>query len=383
MTDGSKILHLLPGNTIGGISIQALEISLLLEDRGYDSVVVAPDEEGEFLSMASERGLPGQGFPYFLPKHFNSFWSILRNLRWVLLFLPQVYKLMRELRRHDPDVVHLNGLLLLQPAIAAWLKGVDVVWYLVSDNIYPSWLVIAVVPLVNRIASEVAVISESNCEFYRQDPADTPIVPGAIATDEIGPHLAPDADGITAEYDISDGETVITTLGQVHPRKGQMHAVEALASLDAQFKYLIVGPPRDQAYVRELKTAITEHGLEDRVHVTGFVDDKMAVLSATDIFLLPSNGEGTPLSIMEAMAMELPIIATDVGGVSEMLAGGDTGQLISPRSTDDILAAVRTYLEDPDLVRRHSASARERVVKNYDIDAVAAKYDEIYHAVLT
>ncbi|MFB6187196.1 MAG: hypothetical protein ABEI86_10065, partial [Halobacteriaceae archaeon] len=77
-------MHFLPGNTVGGISIQTLDVSEELNERGFENVIVAPEEPGDFLQMAEKRGVETAQLPYFLPKHFDSFRAIIWNIRWLV-----------------------------------------------------------------------------------------------------------------------------------------------------------------------------------------------------------------------------------------------------------------------------------------------------------
>ena len=377
-----RVYHFLPGNAVGGISNQTLAIANRLEGNGFEQVVVTPQESGPFLDNVSETGIEVRQWPYRLPRHLHGLDDAIHDLDWTVRFGPSVLALYRRFRREKVDVVHINGLLLLEPAIAAYLSDVDVVWYLVSDDIYPAWLVRLLIPVVERIATEVAVISEENLSFYRQSKNDTTIVPGAIdvanlRTDEPG-------DGTLAaleeRYGTGEADAVVATLAKVHPMKGQEYAIEALSHLDHDVHYLIVGPKKDDEYVAELNRLRSTHGLEDRVHITGFVDDKTAVLSLADIYLLPSIGEGTPLSIMEALVRRLPVVATDVGGVSELLDHGSAGQLVEKRSPEALANALRGYLRDPDLASRHAQRGCELISERYAVETVAESYRDLYEA---
>jgi glycosyltransferase involved in cell wall biosynthesis len=376
----ATVYHFLPANAIGGISNQTLSVGQRLEGRGFENVVVTPDETGPLPDRAEELGLEVRQWPYSLPLHLDTVRSLAWNLRWIAALVPSVHRLRWRLSNLDVDIVHVNGVLLLKPAIAAWLEDIDVVWYLVSDDIYPDWLVRLLAPIVRRIATETVVISDSNREFYRQPAGETAIIPGAIDVDGIQ-NTDPEPGTVRAvrdRYGIRANQPVIATLGKVHPMKGQGYAIEALARLDRDCHYLVVGPKQDAEYVRRLERLAAQYGLEDRVHVTGFLDDKATVLELMDVYVLPSIGEGTPLSIMEALAAETPVVASDVGGVSELLVGGDAGTLVDKESPAALATAVRKYLDDPELADRHAATGAAHVDERYSIDGVASAYASLY-----
>jgi glycosyltransferase involved in cell wall biosynthesis len=124
---------------------------------------------------------------------------------------------------------------------------------------------------------------------------------------------------------------------------------------------------RAEALVREL-------GLRGRVRITGFTPRVADHLAACDVLLLTSRVEGSPLTILEAMSLEKPVIAADVGGVRETVEDGVTGLLVRERSPQAFAAAVRRFMADESLRRSLAESGRRRVVERYSMAAMLAAY---------
>ncbi len=127
---------------------------------------------------------------------------------------------------------------------------------------------------------------------------------------------------------------VVGTIGGVTAKKGHVHLVRAAASLAARVpdaRTVIVGLPVDPEPVRR---AIAEAGLEDRVLLAGYHPAASRLLPAFDVFALPSRYEGMPVSLLEAMALGIPVVATRVGGVPEVVTDGVDGVLVSPGRRD-------------------------------------------------
>jgi glycosyltransferase involved in cell wall biosynthesis len=102
------------------------------------------------------------------------------------------------------------------------------------------------------------------------------------------------------------------------------------------------------------------------------------VYRSADIFCLPSWWEAMPLSVLEAMASGLPVVATTVGDVPTMVRPGVTGFLVEPRNLEAIAASLRTLLDDPDLRRRMGSAGREEAERNFGADGTIARLDEVY-----
>jgi glycosyltransferase involved in cell wall biosynthesis len=103
-----------------------------------------------------------------------------------------------------------------------------------------------------------------------------------------------------------------------------------------------------------------------------------AVMSASDVVVLTSDNEGTPVSLIEAQAAGLPVVSTDVGGVSSAVVDGRTGRLVEPDDERGFAVAVEGFLADPGSAREFGARGREHVVERFSIERLIADVDELY-----
>ena len=147
-------------------------------------------------------------------------------------------------------------------------------------------------------------------------------------------------------------------------------------------KLVIVGSPpwRNFHFFRSLHKSILELGLADEVILTGHIpNDRIpAILKAIDVYVLPSLREGTPVSILEAMAMEKAIVATDVGGVRDQIINGQTGLLIQPMSSKAIANAINSLFSNPLLRAKLGRNARRHVEKNFSPAQALNQYRQLY-----
>jgi len=161
-------------------------------------------------------------------------------------------------------------------------------------------------------------------------------------------------------------ETLVKAMGMIKS-KAEVHA------------YVVgAGPLRSK-----LQALIDETGLTDTVKLCGFLPDeeKLAYLAKSDLFVLPSLYEPIPIAILEALAAGLPVVASDVGGISELVRPGVNGLLVKPGNPDDLAAAISNLINDSKLRRRLASNARESVRK-YDWPVVAEKYLLFYQELL-
>jgi len=167
----------------------------------------------------------------------------------------------------------------------------------------------------------------------------------------------------------------ILTIGRLSPVKNHLMLVEALAGLAMPFEATIIG--EGECHDR-VASRISVLGLNDKVQMPGEVTDLYKYLCAADIFVLSSNYEGLPLSVLEAMSMGLPVVSTDVGGVSEAVLAGQTG-LLSPRGDAQALRMnIEKLAEDAPLRARFSDQARVHYRENFTAKRMVDELDAVY-----
>ena len=138
---------------------------------------------------------------------------------------------------------------------------------------------------------------------------------------------------------------------------------------------MIVGEGPDRPRLEEEIEAL---GLSGRVRLAGERRDVPELLAAADVFVLPSASEGLPVSVLEAMAAGLPVIASRVGGVPEQVSDGETGLLVEPGDPSDLTAALDRLIADPSLRRRLGAAGRARAEQAFDLDPFRRAHVELY-----
>lgn len=171
-----------------------------------------------------------------------------------------------------------------------------------------------------------------------------------------------------------DGPPSILTVGRLEVRKGHAILVEALAliageGVHARLTIVGEGPER-----RTLTRLTAELGIADRVTLAGAVphEDISAYLRSADIFCMPSFAEGIPIALMEAMACGLPVIASMIMGIPELVEDGVSGTLVTPGDVSALAAGLRHQLVDRELRERMGAAGRARVLRDFEQSTAGA-----------
>lgn len=171
----------------------------------------------------------------------------------------------------------------------------------------------------------------------------------------------------------------VSRLDAVKDQAGLIDAFQALCSREEQaaphLKLAIVGEGKERV---NLESQIAQLGLEDSVRLLGNRQDVPALLSEADIFVLSSIAEGMPGAVLEGMASGLPVVATRVGGVTEIVADGETGSLVDPSDPEALAVALGRYVRDPDLRLQHGRAGRARVERRFSLAAMLSAYSALY-----
>lgn len=174
----------------------------------------------------------------------------------------------------------------------------------------------------------------------------------------------------------------ILNVGRLAPVKAQavlLEAVEELGRRGARVHATVVGAGPEGDRLHEI---VERRGLEGQVTLTGAVgqDQIRELFAAADVFCLPSFAEGVPVVLMEAMAMELPVVATRIAGIGELVEHGVSGFLVSPARPDLLVEAVERLRDEPELRMAMGRAGRETVIEQFDVSKSAVLLRELFEA---
>jgi glycosyltransferase involved in cell wall biosynthesis len=172
----------------------------------------------------------------------------------------------------------------------------------------------------------------------------------------------------------------IVSVGRLAWPKDPLTLVRAMARLEpGSFRALLVGDGPDH---NTLEAEIHRLGLRDAVRLLGERNDVPTLLAGADLFLLSSKSEAMPMSILEAMAAGLPVVASQVGGVPELIVEGETGLLVPPDDVDALAEALGRLVSDSEARRRLGRAARKRAEERFDLPDFHRAHVELYGALL-
>jgi starch synthase (maltosyl-transferring) len=200
------------------------------------------------------------------------------------------------------------------------------------------------------------------------------VIPNAVVLGEPEPRSA----RLRAEVTGDERRPLVLTVARLDAQKGLPYLLDAAAAVpDAVFAIAGDGPERAM-----LEARARTLGLEDRVRFLGHRRDVPALLAASDVFVLPSLAEGLPLSVLEAMAVGIPVVATAIGGTDEVVHDGETGTLVAPGDADALADGIRKALTDRDRAHRLAAAGQAYVRRRHSAAAMVAEMSRLYAELL-
>jgi len=292
-----------------------------------------------------------------------------------------IARLTLRLRQLRPDVVHTNSLKAgVYGSLAARAAGVPVVWHVrdrIAEDYLPRTAVRLVRGMIARLSTGVIANSEATLQTLHTGPRR-----------QRAQWVIPDSVELS-RYERRTGspEMIFGMVGRIAPWKGQDLFLKAFAAAfpEGSERAVVVGTTMfgEEEYEREVRELAARLGLAERVEFRGFREDVWRELAGFDVLVHASvTPEPFGQVVLEGMAAGLPVIAPDEGGPATLIADGETGRLFRSRDAHSLAGAMRELGEDPAARERLGAAAR-RAVDAYHPDALAARFEAVYDAVLT
>jgi glycosyltransferase involved in cell wall biosynthesis len=347
-----RILLLITDLEIGGTPTVVRELAVRLNAAGGAVVEVAClSRQGPVGNQLRAAGV------HVTPLDATSVWQL-------PAVVARLVRLARD-RRYDTIfsfLVHANA---VASAASRFLPGVRFLQSVQTTQPQPRWHW-TVQRLAHPAAEAVVVPSPSVAEVARQW-SDVPegklvVIPNAVTTLAADPPLS------------ASRTSTIGFIGRLDPIKRTIDLVRAVALLDSHYRLDIWGDGPDRAV---LEAEIAQLQLRSRVVLRGWSATPQAALSDMGVLVLPSDAEGFGLVLIEAMAAGVPVVATDVAGIRDVVRHEHNGLLVPPRDPPRLAEAIRRVGEDAALRDRLVANGRRVVAERYAWDAVLPQYQRL------
>jgi glycosyltransferase involved in cell wall biosynthesis len=343
-----------------------VELATYLRDEGWDSHVVALEGHGasEVVRQAAQRGVPAEAF---VPDGR-------------LGLRPMLSKLRQLLGRYPGAVIHSHGykpdILLALARVPRRFACLATCHNWISDTAKMRLLETLDKRALRHFDHVIAVSEEIANELIRSG-----VPRGAVSVIDNGIEALPGDPGararIRAEFALSPDTKILLHLGRLARSKRIDLLFQAAAALPAGLRatLLLVGEGEEREH---LAAQAGQLGLAASVRFCGYRKDVAQLLAAADVFVLSSEKEGLPISVLEAMATSCPIVATRVGAIPRVVEDGRDGWIVPAGDPGALQNALAEALANPELARTRANSALAKFRAHYSRDSMGKRYLEIY-----
>jgi glycosyltransferase involved in cell wall biosynthesis len=386
------VVRIITRLNIGGPSIQATRLTSALAHQGFDTTLIhgrLGDGEGDMSYLIE----PGAHAIYL---------DALRRPLSPLSDLRAGWRLYREIKRVRPVIVHTNmakaGMLgrvaataynltrgssprarvihtyhghvlegYFSPLMTRVFIGLERVLARLSDAI------VAISPAIERELRDGFRIGHAG--QYRVVPLGFDLSPFAAIDDAARGRAR-------QQLQLAAGAEVVSTVGRLTAIKQHRLFLDAVSIAARSRPHLVALVAGDGELRAGLEGYAAELGIADRVRFLGWRRDLDTIYAATDVFLLTSRNEGTPVALIEAMAAGVPGVSTDVGGVKDVIVSTEVGERVADGDAAGLGAAIVRYVSDRDRARTAGQRARAAVLERYSLDRLVGDVTRLYRDLL-
>jgi glycosyltransferase involved in cell wall biosynthesis len=382
-----KILHIIVGLSNGGAETMLYKLLSRMDKSVFTNQVVSMTTKGPMADKIEALGIGVRAL----------------GMRRGVPDLRAVWKLRQLIRENKPDVIqtwmyHAD----LLGGVAAWMSGkAPVVWNIRHSNLDPKvnkkttlWTARVCALLSKEIPRRIVCCSEASRRAHEAigyDQDKLLVIPNGFDLDTFQPNsegrrvvnrLIGDSVNRSVGWERGERTLVVGMMARFDPQKDHRNLVQAakvLKGREVDCRFVLCGNGIN-ANNAQLAGWIRDAGVEDRFALLGLRDDIPKITAGLDIACLSSAGEGFPNVLGEAMACEVPCVATDVGDCADIV--GDTGRIVPPRNPEALAGAICELIEMGHEGRKQlGRGARERVRERYELGDVVRKYEDIYLSV--
>jgi len=364
-----RVLYLIWSLDLGGAEQVVVDLARRLSKQNFKPMICCLNDKGRLSPLVEKEGI--KVFALHKKPKFDPF---------------LISKLIDLIKREKVDLIHTHLFTAnLWGRIAGKLCEVPVVS---SEHGMDHWrrgFHWALDRMLTSVSKGMVFVSESAKRFYSEK---NPSVNGKSRVIHNGIEIANfqnpyPKEEIRKSLGIAIGEQVIGIVGRLVPEKAHEDFIEAIQLL-AQEKKNILGLIIGEGELSEsLKKLVQQIGLEQHILFAGYRSDLVQLYHSMDVLVLSSLREGLPLTLLEGMAAGVPVVATDVGGIKEVIKDGEDGVLVPPNDPAALANAISRILDDSILRERVVSAAKEKVKNYFSVEKMVNDHELLYAEVLT
>jgi len=357
-----NVLQIIPELNVGGVETGTVDFAKYLVSHGHKAVVVS--NGGELVPRVETLG----ACHYQLPVHKKSLWTVI-----------QMIKVLRKIICDENiDIVHARS------RIPAWIsyfacRQTNAAFITTCHGYYNNRMFSQVMGWPKLLIVPSKVIGRHMIDDFKVSPRRIHCIPRSVDLERFR---------ISHKKTRNKPDCIIAIVGRITPLKGHTFFLKSMAKVIktvANAKIWVVGdvPAKKASYKQELELLVRRLGMERNVEFLGNRQDIPQILAKTDMLVLSTvTQEAFGRVILEAQAAGVPVVATNVGGVVDIIDDGKTGLLVPPKDTDAMAKAVIRITGDKNLANQLVANAQIKLKNNFTLEQMASSTIKVYEELL-
>lgn len=368
----SKIMLLIPGFYYGGAEKMFYELATRLDKNRCQLVICGLKGWGPWADALEKKGFK----VITLNMHENYYLTTPFNIVYIL------YKLIKLIKKEKIKIMHsflfrANILGRIAGKMAGVRKIICSFRGIAFDNKYHLWLESATQRMVDIFTANSNGLKKCLIEKTDIPLKKIKVIYNGIDLQEID-YRRIDIKEKRAEFGLSMDDYLIGTVSRLHPEKGVEYLIKGILPVirnNSLIKFMYVGEGELEFKIKEM---VDSEKIGRHIILTGFRKDVIDLLKIFDLFVFTSLGEGMPNALLEAMACRLPIVATKVRGVEDLIEHNRTGILVSSDNYKELTQSVIWMFEHKQQARMMGEQARNEIEKNYTMEKMVTKTELLY-----
>jgi len=317
----------------------------------------------------------------------RGFWCLVYNIIIIPFILWSIFSLIKIIKKHKVELIHTNSLVMIDGALAAKIMQIPHVWHarelLSATSLYPIHSVFGrrqVIAIIQNLSSFIIANSDATLACF---PGFSLITTIYNPVSEAFLAATPNKTKIYTEFKLASNILLIGQAGHITSLKGYDDFITAAAIIKKSMPHVhffIAGstPKSGRVYEKKLRQMIIEYNLQETVHLVGYRTDIVSFMSALDVFVLASHSESFGRALVEASAIGIPVIGTNVGGIPEIVEHGVTGFIVPPYQPEKLAKAILLILKDPKLAHQMGQAGKAYVKQKFSSTAYISQITALY-----
>ena len=379
-TDTIKVANIIEEGRYGGPQNRIVAVAERLKKCNIETIVILPEKnKGTFAERLQDANIPFKALPLSLLER-----SLKGMMKFFLSFPTDVLKIRKALKENGAQLVHCNGSWQWKGVVAGKLLGLPVAWHL-NDTSMPN-SIHRFFNLFARWGATAFIVAAKRVEIYYLGNK-FPFRPRFLVPAPVDcRQYAPSGE---EHRDVSNDRPIhVACTGNINPTKDvetyirMAKRVKDRTPYEVSFVQIGAEFESQQEYIQRVRQLNqNDHG--EVVHLLGQQKDVLSFLQRADIYVCSSRFEASPISVWEAMAVGLPIVATDVGDIAAMNEIGDFARVVPTGDDEALAAAVLELIDSPEERHRLGENARKYALQHLDIEVCARNHANAYKSILS